>query len=76
MMKKFLAILLVLTMALCLFACGGEETGTPDNNDKENVGGEENNDGGNAEVKGETYSTGSFSALVPEGWKAFPVSDI
>lgn len=76
MMKKFLAILLVLTMALCLFACGGKDTETPDNNDKENVGGEENNDGGNAEVKGETYSTGNFSALVPEGWKAFPVSDI
>ena len=27
------------------------------------------------EVEGEVYDAGSVSALVPEGWKAFPVAD-
>lgn len=28
------------------------------------------------EVTGETYDTGEFTALVPEGWMAFPSSDM
>lgn len=28
------------------------------------------------EVKGETYDAGQVSALVPEGWKAFPTTDV
>ena len=74
-MKKFFAILLVLTMVLCLFACGEKvpETDQPGN---EVVGGEDNQGDTAPEVKGETYSTGNFSALIPEGWTAFPVSDM
>ncbi len=43
------------------------------------------NNGGTAEgsdsasvpdVSGENYDTGSFTALVPKGWKAFPVTDM
>lgn len=29
-----------------------------------------------SDVAGEMYNAGNFSALVPEGWKAFPVEDI
>lgn len=29
-----------------------------------------------AEVAGEMFNAGNFSALVPEGWKAFPVEDL
>lgn len=32
--------------------------------------------GGSKEVKGETYDAGEMNALVPTGWKAFPVEDV
>lgn len=65
-MKKLIALLLALTMALCLVACG-EDEGAPAA------------DGGAAapvEVKGETYDAGNVKVLIPEGWKAYPVMDI
>ncbi len=39
----------------------------------------DNSDAGSAavpDVDGEMYDTGAFKALVPNGWKAFPVTDI
>lgn len=67
-MKKLIALLLVVLMVLSLVACGGE--------DKPEGG--KTDEGGNAvaEVKGEVYDTGIFKTLIPEGWKAFPVSDM
>lgn len=65
-MKKLIALLLTLAMVLCLAACGG---------------GEKISDGGSAgktpdKITGETYDAGNVSALVPDGWKAFPVTDM
>lgn len=64
-MKKLIALLLVLVMTLSFAACGSDE-GTPD----------AGNDGAPAAITGETYNAGKVSALVPTGWKAFPVMDI
>lgn len=64
-MKKLIALLLALTMVFCFAACGGEGG--------EN-GGQKNETP--AEIKGETADAGNFTALVPEGWKSFPVSDM
>lgn len=67
-------------------ACGSSEGGsTPDNGDDIQNGdsvpdnGGDTQNGGEADVpsvSGESYDTGSFSVLVPEGWKAFPTLDI
>lgn len=62
-MKKLIALLLALTMALCFVACGDDE---------ETAGG----GGSDKEITGEVYDAGNVSALVPDGWKAFPVSDM
>ena len=69
-MKKLFALLLVLAMLLCLVACGDESESLPKDGTS---GSEENND---PVVSAETYDTGSFSVLVPAGWKAIPVTDI
>ena len=42
-MKKIIALLLVLAMSFCFFACGGTKTPTPD-------AGNDNNDSGNTTV--------------------------
>lgn len=75
-MKKLIALLLALTMVVCFAACGGEEGGTnaPDNGGS-NVS-DNNETNKPAEVSGETYDAGNVSALIPDGWKAFPVSDM
>lgn len=75
-MKKLIALLLALTMVVCFAACGGEEGGTnaPDNGGS-NVS-DNNETNKPAEVSGETYDAGNVSVLVPDGWKAFPVSDM
>ena len=61
-MKKLIALLLALTMVLCLAACGGEKGGSAGKTPDQ--------------ITGETYDAGNVSALVPDGWKAFPVTDM
>lgn len=63
-MKKLIALLLALTMLLCFAACG-------------NKGGKEGaSTDSPAEITGETVDAGNFTALVPSGWKSFPVVDM
>lgn len=70
-MKKWIAILLALTMlAGLLAACGQEETPAPQNNATEG-----NHAAEAPQVNGETFDVGNYTVLVPEGWKAFPVQD-
>ena len=65
-MKKAVIILLVITLVVfALAGCGGKS--------KDGGGG---GGGGGGSASLETYDTGVFSAGVPKGWKAFPVSDI
>lgn len=59
-MKKIIAILMAALLLLGLCACGEKDEKPADP----------------SEVKGETYDAGEVSALVPEGWKAFPVTDL
>lgn len=62
-MKKFLAMMLVVMMVAAMFvACGEKEPAT---NGGENGGA----------VAGETYDTGAFTVVIPDGWKAFAVKD-
>ena len=63
-MKKLIALLMALVLCLSLTACGGDAA--------DNSGASS----GQQEIKGETYDAGNVSALVPDGWKAFPVSDL
>ena len=51
----------VLLIAALLAGCSGGKTPAPATPD---------------EVKGETFDAGQVSALVPEGWKAFPSPDL
>lgn len=60
-MKKMLAMILAMSMCIATVSgCGGSEK-EPASVD---------------EVKGEVYDAGSVSALVPDGWTAFPVTDM
>ena len=70
-MKKLIALLLALSMVVCFAACGGNE-----NNEQKNDGPNAGNKEPAAEITGETYDAGNVSVLVPDGWKAFPVSDM
>ena len=71
-MKKFLALILALVMVFTLVACGSDDakkteapaTDAPADN------------GGAADISGETYNAGNFTALVPSGWMAIPVTDM
>ena len=73
-MKKLIALLLALTMMMCLVACGNdEETGI---GDKAGLITPEDGPGTVVEVSGETYDAGNVKGLVPDGWKAYPVMDI
>ena len=61
-LKKVMALLLAFVLCTVMLAgCGGDKEEAPKTVD---------------EVKGETYDAGNVSALVPTGWKAFPVSDL
>lgn len=71
-MKK--ALILFLTLALCLsvFAgCGGGGTDAPATNDPASSGSDNS-----GEITGEYFDAGEVKAIVPNGWKAFPVSDV
>ena len=70
-MKKLIALLMALSMVVCFAACGGNE-----NNEQKNDGPNAGNKEPAAEITGETYDAGNVSVLVPDGWKAFPVSDM
>ncbi|MBR5284189.1 MAG: hypothetical protein IKU27_03990 [Clostridia bacterium] len=69
-MKRFLALLLSLMFCLSLLAaCGDKETPqTSETPDPPAAAA--------PEVPGTIYDTGTFCALVPEGWAAFPISDV
>ena len=62
-MKKYFALLLVLTLALSLFSACGKKEEAPKTEDP-------------AEISGEVFDGGNVSALVPKGWMAFHGSDI
>lgn len=84
-MKKVLALLLAAAMcAAALTGCGGGDK--PTETEKPGSGKPDTTstakpDTSKPEVKapevpGEVYSTGEFQALVPEGWTAFPITDV
>ena len=61
-LKKVMALLLALVLCTAMLAgCEGGKGEAP-----KTAG----------EVTGETYDAGNVSVLVPNGWKAFPVSDM
>ncbi len=65
-MKKIAALMLCSIMTLSLAACGGGG-GTGGNGGGGNSG---------AQVSGEIIDTGVFSALLPDGWYNYPVTDM
>lgn len=68
-MKKFIALLLALVMVMSFAACGDDSetpAGNEGNKEPQTI----------ADITGETFNAGNVSALVPEGWIAFAVSDI
>ena len=65
-MKKIAALMLCGIMTLSLAACGGGG-GTGGNGGGGNSG---------AKVSGEIIDTGVFSALLPDGWYNYPVTDM
>ena len=69
-MKKRIALILtaVLALGLTFAACG--KSGNTSSASSAAEG------GASADVKGETYDTGTFTVTVPEGWKAFPAIDV
>ena len=67
-MKKLFAFFLALMLLLSLTACGNDEGKSP-----APEGGKEP---APVKVTGEIYDAGNVKALVPEGWKAFPVMDM
>ena len=76
MMKKWIAWLLVLLLAVSLLAgCGKKEPSLQDSlqqaADSQNEEMPEENKPG-----GELYDAGNVTVLVPEGWKAFPEADV
>lgn len=64
-MKRFLAVCLVLVLCIGLLAgCKEEESSRKSKKDKAPA------------TQGEIFDAGNVQALVPEGWKAFPVADL
>ncbi|MBQ9833148.1 MAG: hypothetical protein IJO48_05380 [Clostridia bacterium] len=66
-MKKVLALMMVLVMLASAFVGCSKPA---ENNDPAQNGGNPD------EITGEVFDAGNVSAMVPKGWKAFPVSDI
>lgn len=84
--KKVIALLLALVLCTAmLVGCAGDKedktdegkNNTSDVTDegKNNTTDEGKNNTSNETAKGETYDAGNVSVLVPDGWKAFPVTD-
>jgi len=73
-MKKLLCLLLALCMIVAFAACGGGGDNAS-NNAQETTNNSDGGNGGAAEVTGEVFDAGEVKALVPAGWKAFPVED-
>lgn len=68
-MKKLLAVIMAITVCAAFLAgCGSKDPSNGNDSDQ-------STEQTTTEIKGETYDAGSVSALVPEGWKAFPVVD-
>ncbi len=88
--KKVIALLLALVLCTAmLVGCAGDKEDKTDEgknntsdvtdegkNNTENVTDEGKNNTSNETAKGETYDAGNVSVLVPDGWKAFPVTDV
>ena len=81
-MKKLSCILLTLALLLAMAACGDETASTPASSPAPSAAPAQTEAPAEAPaasggaVTGETYDTGNFTALVPEGWKAFPQHDV
>jgi len=77
-MKKILALLLAAVVCAALLAgCGGSSN--PQSTDKPDTGtttAAAKPDEAAPAVSGEFFDAGNVQALVPEGWKAFPQSDV
>lgn len=74
-MRKLLVLLMAFAMVTAMLAgCEGNvkpgETAKPDSSQTNTA------DAIDPKVPGEIYDTGEFRALVPEGWKAFPITDV
>ncbi|MBQ3552592.1 MAG: hypothetical protein IJA35_05530 [Clostridia bacterium] len=63
-MKKIFALMLAMVMCFAIFA--GCDPAEPGGNEIQNP----------EDITGEVYDAGNVSALVPDGWKAFPVMDV
>jgi len=73
-MKKTIALLLAILMcAAMLSGCSNEE---PPKEDTPKASDSEKTESVTPTVPGKMYDTGAFSALVPEGWAAFPITDV
>ena len=67
-MKKVIAILFAALMAFALCACGDSNTDTTEATGTETTA--------ESPANNETYDTGKFSAVVPSGMYAYPVTDM
>ena len=85
-MKKLLALLLAFSMIAVMFA-GCEDGDKPEDTTAKPDSTQSNSSQTdttaatdpvvhNPDVAGEVYDTGEFMALVPEGWAAFPITDV
>ena len=70
-MKRFLILLLVVILSFS--GCGSSEPSGPSNSSEPSKDSENT---AVSEIEGEMFSAGNVSALVPEGWMAFPVADV
>lgn len=77
-MRKIFALILAAMMCMALLSgCGKEEAAESDKvTSHKATGSTEDNVDTKPEIAGEMYDTGEFRALVPEGWQAFPVTDV
>lgn len=67
MMKKTLFLFgAMVVCATIIIGCEGTDDPFPIENSENN----------SSEVTGQMYDTGQFRALVPDGWKAFPIPDV
>jgi len=76
-MKKILILVLAMLMVVSLFAgCGDKKVDEPAKTDDTAADAPADDAADAPAVTGEVYDAGNVSAIVPEGWKAFPVMDV